>query len=800
MDTENRAAPEPATDPGDVHITVKAADAIEEDADANLSDWELFIIPNVALQIACQSADGALCSSFDTATDGSTQKYEISGPLRTLRHLKEVIAKVSTEEAKERLQKAADVSLGNLAEQASAANLSKRASRKSIMLAQLQGLAGGTLSPLHELDGLDTAAKGSRLAKIPNARYRAFVYPARGLEDELEQINVTEYPWASLLLFGGFAYFDESRKPIELDALSLAPSSIALALRGPLPVTSEVASTLQGSGRFEPVTIDSLEEHGMSHFAWVHPREVLSQTGGAGGFLGGGDGQRRCSSPHQLAHQHADEQGAFVYQVSSGQYVYFAARFRSVGQANAIGQALKREAATTLFGKGSTRVQRMGWHVRRELMRRREEAAMIMQLTAASEGGQQRLRVLLGHMMLALMPTACGASLVLVLGSLARYDTRCFKVLAALIWFSLQVSVMWIPLRDTSGVAILCHSKLRMLRMQLILSSIPICLTLLILFAHLGSWSGYTIGIEATQLCVEGLSLLLVYVLVPIALYYFRLKTSDDVQTEVKRSYASVSRMQKSLYASVEASSSTVGNACASPPVASSEAGGPPPSPPPSPPVTQTRRNVRLHKASYTSNSTLRARGEELRESGFSEAENRAATRLQSAWRRCRDRKAAASQMHMRQQALLYFSWPIYLASLLDLVSSFVFATLTARGYTPTNLLSLVTFGLCLLVFVRDANKEPPIRFSLSHGVFFVAILYRLSFKAATIDQEIWTGVAASRLGAMYPSLVPLLTLGCHYALYITVTSIGMSALTLVSTTAACVHLLFFFQFFDFFL
>ena len=44
------------------------------------------------------------------------------------------------------------------------------------------------------------------------------------------------------------------------------------------------------------------------------------------------------------------------------------------------------------------------------------------------------------------------------------------------------------------------------------------------------------------------------------------------------------------------------------------------------------------------------------------------------------------------------------------------------------------------------------------------------------------------------------LELTCHYALFITVTNIGTSALKLVSTTAACTHLLFFFQFFDFFL
>ena len=203
-----------------------------------------------------------------------------------------------------------------------------------------------------------------------------------------------------------------------------------------------------------------------------------------------------------------------------------------------------------------------------------------------------------------------------------------------------------------------------------------------------------------------------------------------------------------------------------------------------------------MHKASYQGKNV---KGYDGSKGQWTEAEYRAATRMQAAWRMIKARKQAAEQMKMRQDALLYFSYPIYVVSLVDLIYGTVMTHLSARDLTPSNLLSLVTFGLCLIVFIVDLNRQPPIRFSLTHGVFLVAILYRLSFKASTIDQEIWT-LFEGLLSESYAFLVPLITMAFHYTLFITVTSLGSVALTLVSTTSACVHLLFFFQFFDFFL
>ena len=210
-------------------------------------------------------------------------------------------------------------------------------------------------------------------------------------------------------------------------------------------------------------------------------------------------------------------------------------------------------------------------------------------------------------------------------------------------------------------------------------------------------------------------------------------------------------------------------------------------------PVNQ--RKVKVHKASYQGKNV---KGYDGSEGQWTEAEYRAATRMQAAWRMIKARKQAAEQMKIRQDALLYFSYPIYVVSLVDLIYGTVMTHLSARDLTPSNLLSLVTFGLCLIVFIVDLNRQPPIRFSLTHGVFLVAILYRLSFKASTIDQEIWT-LFEGLLSESYAFLVPLITMAFHYTLFITVTSLGSVALTLVSTTSACVHLLFFFQFFDFF-
>ena len=214
---------------------------------------------------------------------------------------------------------------------------------------------------------------------------------------------------------------------------------------------------------------------------------------------------------------------------------------------------MRAEAATSTLERasrsGTSLIQRLfnllRW-IQREIKRNREEAATIAIMTSGAEGRKQ-LRSSISRIMLALQPTFAGVIMVLILGSLARFDSRCYEVVSSFIWFTLQVSVFWIPLHDTTGHALMCHSKTRMFYMQLILASIPLLLTLPILFAHLGSWTGYAIGIEATQLAVEALSIPLIYILIPLSLFYFRYQTAKDVKKVVTRSMVGIKRMQSKL-------------------------------------------------------------------------------------------------------------------------------------------------------------------------------------------------------------------------------------------------------------
>ena len=185
---------------------------------------------------------------------------------------------------------------------------------------------------------------------------------------------------------------------------------------------------------------------------------------------------------------------------------------------------------------------------------------------------------------------------------------------------------------------------------------------------------------------------------------------------------------------------------------------------------------------------------------GATQAEIDAAIRMQNAFRAFRARRALRKEVETRSQALLTFSRPIYILTLFYVLVSIMVTNMSRRGVFGSSgivFYALLPLTLCLPVLVRDFSSQPPIRFSLAHGVFFVAVLYRLSFVATQIDSEVWS-VFERTLGSDHP-WVSNLTLLCHFALFIPVTSLGTKTLTLVSAPNSCVHLMFFFQFFDMF-
>ena len=236
-----------------------------------------------------------------------------------------------------------------------------------------------------------------------------------------------------------------------------------------------------------------------------------------------------------------------------------------------------------------------------------------------------------------------------------------------------------------------------------------------------------------------------------------------------------------------------------------------------------------------------------------------AATRLQRKFRQRKARRRMRAELAERKRRLLFFSWPIFAASMFDLVANTVVEHLIywAQIEEMWHLYSILFIVPSIVICVRDLRLENRPRFSIAHGMFFIIVLYRVALKAALIDifveyyltlafTEIEAGVghvaevtsawlhvadtssghfnmsnghfnmsigdfnssSSSSSSGLYPvpkgkgtlvqTFVPLLTMIVHLSIFIMVTSFGKLSLELVATPNACAHLLFPFQFFDF--
>ena len=157
----------------------------------------------------------------------------------------------------------------------------------AMAMKKLTGLAPiGMFSPLCVIN-LPQQARAE--AGVPDAaKYFSFLYPAEEGQEQLTHLNLKEEPWACVFLIGGFAYFDEKRQPVAINAYMSAmepkpqqrsrnnlSSSIAAMhiFLGPNPVTVEAVHALEENGRLSTVTSPELQNQGLRRFAWVHPNE-----------------------------------------------------------------------------------------------------------------------------------------------------------------------------------------------------------------------------------------------------------------------------------------------------------------------------------------------------------------------------------------------------------------------------------------------------------------------------------------------------------------------------------------------
>ena len=134
-----------------------------------------------------------------------------------------------------------------------------------------------------------------------DACYLAFLHPAKALEKALEATNISDDPWAYLLLIGGFAFFDADRKLQSVNALSLTPTRHEMHFDGPHEMDSEDIARLRVQGRLHEVFMDALQEQGLHECAWVHPNETI------------GDIATRESEPDAPGTRKQFAYGALVY-------------------------------------------------------------------------------------------------------------------------------------------------------------------------------------------------------------------------------------------------------------------------------------------------------------------------------------------------------------------------------------------------------------------------------------------------------------------------------------------------------
>ena len=122
-------------------------------------------------------------------------------------------------------------------------------------------------------------------ASIPvTATHYAFIYPLDCLAGKHSRL-VVEYAflrgdadngggaWLDALLYGAFAYFDAAQQLVQVNAVSLQPSTHRIFLDGPFPTSTAIYHALDELERTQAVTLAHLAELGLTHFAWVNPGE-----------------------------------------------------------------------------------------------------------------------------------------------------------------------------------------------------------------------------------------------------------------------------------------------------------------------------------------------------------------------------------------------------------------------------------------------------------------------------------------------------------------------------------------------
>lgn len=704
-------------------------------------------------------------------------------------------------------------------------------------------------------------------AGIPtNAKTFCFSYPAPGMEATLERINLTDEPWGYFLLVGGFCYFDEAGKMCACAALTLVPQIWTLNFDGPLKPTSEALNHLRKQKRMCDVTLDALESAGFEAFGWAHAQGDKSENGISiteepaespyphGGFVYEMIGNEKNfftlvpHTPEQLADfamQSDKLPGPQTYRFGAIERYYRQYQRERMKSRREIEEMTRLTRAATGLNQHDESIARHRRFLRLAVV----EVKRILPITCIIVFVY--LLLWLGYVNPPLfefcatflyylcftftswVPYRDTAALSVLAQSPAR-KRKMHALLTIIPFFAAGLSLV-ASLADTT------YGKDQRENADTAVEAIGQCVVyllipLLLYRLRASAANDMLIGKHGTNANRNAV------LTAQAAAAVF--DASDTTGEESVAKVPAAAEVKSSSSSSQRGKGGSKGGGKGAGLLAksglpvdnlfmmarSSVKVAPAPAPAPSGAIqaelsaalgdeTETKRKMMQQRAVTT--RVVDNRNKHLLSGNSATAilpggkQRKAAQKLQARMRGRLARRRYVFEIQRRRTDLLTFRWPIFVCTLFDIVGSFVLRTMSERGMISESLQVVVVMPWtaipAVIVCAADLLKErteKKVRFSLSHCIFLIAVLYRISFRAALVDnyffsiissglnyiEEASTTASAYGLATYAPSFCML----AHFAIFILVTALGKLALQMVSTMNACAHLLYPFQFFDF--
>jgi hypothetical protein len=366
-------------------------------------------------------------------------------------------------------------------------------------------------------------------AGIPaKAKYFAFAYPAyigfykkgeilktdnlQPMDKQLLKLNLVEEMWGFFLLVGGFIYMDENKQILQNNALTLVPTDFMMNFDGPKTPGVECLQGLQTRGRMIDVTLETLQEAGFKAFGWAHANEKT-------------DG-------HALSTSEGYEHGAFVYIMKGAPPTFFALEPHDDEQLAEFEESQGRRPAR----KGDLN-RRFGSNRQKKTAKtlvQKEEREM-SEITGESALSRSKAfwRFVNTWARIAIVWLG-GPPVVLILGSIAYGNSLAFELLASFVWNSAFLFVSWVPFRDTAAAVIMRSSPKRAMLFSTLQYATPVFLAAL---SSLGASEG-SMSREDSNSLVVVVGKFMIYLGMPLLLFYLRTKVADDLEKQAQKTIA----------------------------------------------------------------------------------------------------------------------------------------------------------------------------------------------------------------------------------------------------------------------